>query len=44
MEQIGTASRQNVDQAKQLEAASRSLNVLGQRLKELVERHSTTAP
>jgi methyl-accepting chemotaxis protein len=44
MGQIGTASRQNVDQAKQLETAARSLNALGQRLKELVERHQTSAP
>ncbi len=43
MEQIGTASRQNVNQAKQLETAARSLNALGQRLKELVERHQPSA-
>ena len=44
MEQIGTASRQNVDHAKQLEASARSLNGLGQRMKELVERHNPAAP
>jgi len=44
MEQIGTASRQNVDQAKQLETAARSLDALGQRLRELVERHKTSTP
>ena len=44
MEQIKMASLQNVDQAKQLEAAARSLNALGQRLKELVERHQGSAP
>jgi methyl-accepting chemotaxis protein len=43
MEQIGTASRQNVDQAKQLEVAARNLNALGRRLKDLVERHKSAA-
>ncbi len=44
MDQIGTASRQNVEQAKQLEAAARSLNALGRRMKELVERHNLSTP
>ncbi|MBV9128562.1 MAG: hypothetical protein JO117_10810, partial [Verrucomicrobia bacterium] len=39
MSQIKTASLNNVDQAKQLENAARSLNLLGQRLQELVEKH-----
>jgi methyl-accepting chemotaxis protein len=43
MEQISTASRQNVAQAKQLEAAARSLDRLGQRMQELVEHHPATS-
>jgi methyl-accepting chemotaxis protein len=39
MAQIRTASQRNVDQAKQLEDSARDLNALGQRLRELAERH-----
>jgi len=39
MESIRQASTQNVDSAKQLEAAARNLKDLGQKLKQLVERY-----
>jgi methyl-accepting chemotaxis protein len=40
MENIKQASMQNVASAKQLEAAARSLNDLGQRMKQLVESYT----
>jgi methyl-accepting chemotaxis protein len=40
MESIKQASTQNVVSARQLEAAARSLNDLGQRLKQIVERYT----
>jgi len=39
MESIKRASTQNVDSARQLEAAARNLNTLGQRLKETVGKY-----
>ncbi|MBM3890405.1 MAG: chemotaxis protein, partial [Verrucomicrobia bacterium] len=39
MESIKTASVQNVESARQLEAAARNVNDLGQRLKQLVQRY-----
>jgi methyl-accepting chemotaxis protein len=39
MENIRQASTQNVASARQLEAAARNLNELGQRLKHLVESY-----
>jgi methyl-accepting chemotaxis protein len=44
MSQIRTASQKNVDQAKQLEGAAQGLNVLGQRLGELVKGHQPCPP
>ncbi len=40
MESIKQASSQNVSSAKQLEAAARDLNELGQRLKQMLERYN----
>ncbi len=40
MENIKQASTQNVASAKQLEAAARNLNDLGQRMKQLVESYT----
>ena len=39
MESIKQASSQNVASAQQLETAARSLNDLGQRLKQMVQRY-----